>query len=361
MSSKPTLPPLVLNFGGIGDMVMLTPALQLLHERYGNESVVASSVSWAQELLRGHPHVSRVYRTGRIRKPYWSNPHQWRFCSQIRRSAFGPIYVGEYSNTTRLRKLLQRAGIGPERCLFWEDFPEDQGMHRAQRWLALASRTPQAYRSTADSLESGFALLRDYPPYLQIHADEREDLKRWLGAHQLDGRPLILFQPGSKQILGKGGFDAVNNDRAWPIERWASLCDQIQAEAPFARLLLIGQAPERQILDAIQRLSTSRPQVACGLPLRRLLALQESAWAMISIDTGPAHVSGALGTPVLVLFGGQSPDIWRPHAANSSLVVSLRASPQSRSVADIPVSQALEAWHELRRSLRPWRGSDVAA
>jgi ADP-heptose:LPS heptosyltransferase len=361
MVSKPVLQPLVLNFGGIGDMVMLTPALQLLRERYGSECVVGSSGEWAEALLRGHPHVSKVYRTGRIRKPYWSNPRQWHFCSQIRRDAFGPVYVGEYVNTDRIRRLLHRAGIEAERCLFWEDFPEEQGMHRAQRWLALASRTPKAYLSASAVPEIKPALLRDYPPYLQIQADERQDLKRWLSKRQLDGGPLILFQPGSKQLLGRGGFDAINNDRAWPIERWSGLCDQIQAEVPFARLLLIGQAPERQILAAIQRHSSSRPQVACSLPMRRLLALQEGAWAMVSIDTGPAHVSGALGTPVLVLFGGQSPDIWKPHSADSARVVTLRASSHSRTVADISLSQALEGWQVLRKSLRPWSGSDVAA
>lgn len=361
MNSKPALPPLVFNFGGIGDMVMLTPALQLLRERYGSASVVASSVGWAEELLRGHPNVIRVYRTGRIRRPYWSNPKQWRFCSQLRHGAFGPVYVGDYSNTTRLRNLLHRAGIEAERCLFWEDFPADQGMHRAQRWLALASRTPKAYLPAVDSRDSQFALLRDYPPLLHIEADEREEVQRWLSARQLGGGPLILFQPGSKQILGKGGFDAVNNDRAWPIERWAGLCDQVQAENPFARLLLIGQPPERQVLEAIQRLASSHPQIEFRLPIRRLLALQQSAWAMVSIDTGPAHVSGALGTPVLVLFGGQSPDIWKPHAADSSRVFTLRASSQSKSVTDISLSQALEAWGALRKSLRPWGGSDVAA
>lgn len=67
----------------------------------------------------------------------------------------------------------------------------------------------------------------------------------------------------------------------------------------------MGVPNESRLNEAILDLTTTRRarNVARDLPLHRLLALQERAIGMISVDTGPAHSAGALGCPLVVLFG----------------------------------------------------------
>jgi len=43
--------------------------------------------------------------------------------------------------------------------------------------------------------------------------------------------------------------------------------------------------------------------LANELPVRSLIGLLEGALGCLSVDTGPAHLAGAVGCPVVVLFG----------------------------------------------------------
>ena len=52
--------PLVVRFGMLDDMVLLTPLLRLLHRRYGQPCRVIGSGRWLEPLLAGHPERRRT-------------------------------------------------------------------------------------------------------------------------------------------------------------------------------------------------------------------------------------------------------------------------------------------------------------
>ena len=65
----PPLRPFVIKLGRIGDMVMLTAALRLLHARYGKPCYVVGADAWAPGVYLG---LSEVEWSGlcRARRPY---------------------------------------------------------------------------------------------------------------------------------------------------------------------------------------------------------------------------------------------------------------------------------------------------
>ena len=83
------------------------------------------------------------------------------------------------------------------------------------------------------------------------------------------------------------------------------------------------------------------------LPVRRLLALQARAHSMVSVDTGPAHAAGALGCPLVVLFGREDQRVWRPRALRDTVRAVGGEQGAGSRVADIPVQAVLEAWRQL--------------
>ena len=87
--------------------------------------------------------------------------------------------------------------------------------------------------------------------------------------------------------------------------------------------------------------------VALHLPLRRLFPLCEVAHSMISVDTGPAHVAAAVGSPLVVLFGNNSPRHWLPRSFCGSPVIGLGGAPGFRHVNQISVQAVFEAWRSL--------------
>ena len=49
--------PLIVRFGAMGDMVILTAAIRALHQRFGSPIDVACSGRWVRPLLEGQPGV----------------------------------------------------------------------------------------------------------------------------------------------------------------------------------------------------------------------------------------------------------------------------------------------------------------
>ena len=88
------------------------------------------------------------------------------------------------------------------------------------------------------------------------------------------------------------------------MENFAALADRLAAECN-ARIVLIGTAAERANAEAV--ISQMRQARALNLAgetsMGELIGLLAACDLLVSNDTGPAHVSAALGTPTLTLFG----------------------------------------------------------
>jgi heptosyltransferase I len=63
------------------------------------------------------------------------------------------------------------------------------------------------------------------------------------------------------------------------------------------------------------------PKEALGCGLRRLVSILDGVDLVISPDTGPLHLAGALGRPVIGLYGYNSPARVGPWRQNPRLLV----------------------------------------
>jgi ADP-heptose:LPS heptosyltransferase len=76
---------------------------------------------------------------------------------------------------------------------------------------------------------------------------------------------------------------------------------------------------------------------------------------MISVDTGPAHSAGALGCPLVVLFGTADPDHYAPRSSSDAVVCLRGHDHHGASMLAISVDQVLDAWSTLRSAGRKFR------
>jgi hypothetical protein len=238
----------------------------------------------------------------------------WRVRSALRRSDPSPIYVCEHRprQLRRIQRLLALARIKPARCLFITRELADVGGPWVDRLGRFGARTPAALPAADYPLSESSACAA---PHLRVLDSERTELRAWLSARGWAARSLILIQPGNFRTLSRRRERwKLHDDKAWPQQNWAALLHKLHAAMPDALIILCGAPAEGPMLQQLELL-TALPQVAIAeLPLRRLLALCESAHSMISIDTGPAHVAAALGLPLVVMYGAESPRQWLPRS-----------------------------------------------
>jgi heptosyltransferase-2/heptosyltransferase-3 len=339
--------PVVVRFGRLGDLVLQTPLLHLLHARFGEPCRLVTAGAWATPLLSGHPDVGSIWPLRRRHAPLLLSPERWRLAVALRR-CLGPIYVSENSprQLAKIRRLFRLAGIAREQCVFLEDIacpPE----HWVDRLLQLGRLTPRGFVP-----QFGHAAAGPWrAPRLFLDAADRADREAWLRRRDLAGRPIVLVQTGNKRAI-KLGRPRQDDSKAWPVPCWAQLLRAIAADLPDACIVLCGSAAETPLLKTISRAAAlARVSVATtGLPLRRLLALMETAHSMVSVDTGPAHMAAAIGCPLVVLYGAESPRVWGRRSATGSVIVELGDPTGQDSVSRISPDHVVQAWREVART-----------
>ena len=98
------------------------------------------------------------------------------------------------------------------------------------------------------------------------------------------------------------------------------------------------------MLQEIKDVANLDAVAVCGDGLRPLFALCESAHSMVSVDTGPAHVAAALGLPLAVLYGAESPTYWLPRTPSGSPVIGVGGPPDSNRAELVSVDALFNAW-----------------
>ena len=349
LPQPPDLRPLLIRFGRLGDMVLQTPLLHLLHKRYGLAPRLLSSGPWSHELLTGNRDVHEIWSLRRRHLPLLLDPERWLLISKLR-NCRGPIYVSEDAErqVKKVRRLLAMAGIDRERSVFIGDLKRDKE-HWVDRLLQFGNTTPRAFagytkESSLDDLWTA--------PRLPVFARDRIDRDAWLAQRNFADRPIVLVQIGNKRSL-KWRRARENDTKAWPTSYWISLLRFVRQAMPQALILLCGSPSEQKLLlDVKESTKIDALEVAASdMPIRRLLAVMEIAHSMVSVDTGPAHMAAAVGCPLVVLYGSESREVWGRRSADASPIVELGGTLEYCEMSQIQPETVIGAWSRVCRQI----------
>ena len=341
--------PLVVRFGSVGDMVLLTGLLSALHQRYQMPCDLLSGTGWPADLLAEHPDVGEVHRLESRRRPYWTDPRQWRVVDWLRHRPPGPVYVCDDLQRAALRRLLDRAGIPADHRLFFDDAELAARRHWFDRLADMAVRLPPAWAGTVEARPPAFP----DQPTLIVPGSALVDLAQWRAERGLTGQ-IVLIQPGNKRTQRHGRFRS-DHHKWWPIENWAQTITAVLESLPEAAVVLCGAPSEQALLLAIADQCRDRRVHACGdqLPMLRLMALANCAHSMIAVDSGPAHIAAALACPSVVLFGAAPTWLWTPKAPPGVPVVTVGGEPDGLDRVDrIGPDRVIAAWRTLAGRIR---------
>ena len=338
--------PVVVRFAAVGDVVLLTVLLQALAQRYGRPVHVLGSGDWTPVLLGHDPAVSELRLLTSRRSPYWLTPSRWA-ASRWLQAHRGPIYLCDPD--VYAAQVVARAGV-PEAQLVraWQHWPGD-GIHWADWWLQIAALDASAAPGPEVPVTTPAR------PRLIAAAEWHDEAQRWLAAHQLNGHPLVLVQAGHKKTHKRGRIGTAQHDKHWPAEHWAEVIRGVLASLPGAAVLVCGSSREaglaQQIVDAVGAVPAGQRvlNIAALKPtLQRLIALTAVAHSMISVDTGPAHVAGAMDCPLVDLYASAGWGRWMPRAPSGRVtVLGPQAPTPEAKLLDLNPAQVLAAWREL--------------
>jgi heptosyltransferase I len=226
----------------------------------------------------------------------------------------------------------------------------DRARARDLNWLFTTHRVPA--HPIQHVQDQYFEFLR----FLGVPAlPVKWDLGPW--PHERDWQERFFSQfdrPVAALVIGTS-----KSEKDWLPDRWARLSDVLSDEFGLQPVLVGGNSErERRTEHEIFGQTRSRPHSALGSGIRPLVGILDRAAVVISPDTGPLHISVALGTPVVSLIGFTDPRRTGPYRAFADLVVDAYNAPGEKlpvTMETRPGRMARIQVEDVVQKLEVWR------
>ena len=120
-------------------------------------------------------------------------------------------------------------------------------------------------------------------------------------------------------MAGAGPRVGIHPGGKWPVKRWptrhvVALARRLRRTLDARVVLLTGAGRDARWTEAAaDALGGDGVGVVPALGVREAAALVGVLDAFVAADGGMAHVSVAVGTPTVALFGSAEPDVWFPY------------------------------------------------
>ena len=285
MASKPPSF-LIINVSRIGDTLLVTPAIRAVARAFPGTDITFIGHPKRCEVVRHLPFVSTV--KGMTKNWAWLLGH-WRAQRYDVAIVYGydlPLVNYALRLAKRVVAFRQKDAAINERLYRAVEPPPAKSMHSAQLPLLLT----QALGIEPDGHHLAY----------RVTDRERAWAESFLQQQVPAGkRPLIGLQVASFPTKAY---------RDWPVRHFAALCEKILFAYPQAHFLLLGGKQEiAKIRELEQCLGDHATVVAGKLSLRHTAALMQQLGLYVGVDTGPTHLAGAIGVPMVALYHCHSP------------------------------------------------------
>ena len=289
---------LVVRVGALGDTLMATPLVRLLHERHPEAEIDFLSSELAAPLLELNRYLTNLFPLRGRNWPISLSPEKSRLVRRLRSRAYDFAVLLE--SAPRYRMLLERAGLRQIRS--FAETPFNPGRHAIINNLLVA----RIRDARMDELNMDLPLSpQDEAVASRLLADIRRPR---IGVHTGWG-PQGRKGKQSRRLRGwaHAGF----------IEVIRNLADH------GAGIIMTGSAEDARDAERIRRQSgvSHVHSIAGRTTVRELAAVLKNVDLLISVDSGPCHMAAALGTPLVVLWGPGRLEQTRPWSTLSPVRV----------------------------------------
>jgi len=300
---------LVVRLGGIGDVVIITPALKALKKLYPQSRISLMTNRSSAEVVRGAPYVDELITFTDL----FSTQSIFEFLKPrilYQLYCLVTLMLGRrFDVFISLHNPVKWPGVAKPFILsILSKAPVRAGFNTCDRGFFLNVKTPD------DSNKHLMFRCLDVIKQLSSHANinytpEQPESEVWLNNEEREFAGDFISRNHIKKgdlLVGihPGGNPRYYFSQCWQIERYAQVANAI-TEKYGARILLTGSKIDRDILNKITPLLKTPPiWLPENTSVKQLSAIIERCNLFISNDTGPMHLAVAMKVPTIGLFSG---------------------------------------------------------
>lgn len=271
---------LIIQLRQIGDILLTTPAIKVLKEKYPQSHIAFLTEPMGYEILEGNPYLDEIIisKDRRIKSKV-------KLIKKIRKRRFDLVFDFLGSCSTALISYFSKAKY---RIGFDLRYRGRLYNYRVKR-EGLAEYTVNTRLRLLKSL--GIEPLEKKLDFFIPEKAERK-VALFLKDKEISKKDLIItIAPLSRRQA-----------RAWEKEKFAELADRLSKEYK-AKIIFIWGPGEREEIEKIISLMKEKPIISFKTSLKEVAALIKLSDLFISNDNGPMHIAVAVKTPTLTIYG----------------------------------------------------------
>jgi heptosyltransferase-2 len=281
---------LVIRLSSLGDVVLTTPVLGALKDRFPHSEIYFLTKARYGDVLRADPKISSLIEfdeEGRHKGLYGF----MRLVSELRAKDFD-LLVDLHAN---LRSFLLR-------CLVKSRIKLKYNSRRLLRFMMVHFKSKT--KGVLHTVDSYLEVLRK----IDVEAQDRNP-RIFLPQEEMSFSEHFLLERG---VVKGDIIVGVHPGAKWQTKRWEEskfnlVCKEV-IKRFRCKVLLLGDIGEDKLVEKVKKgLPQGNVLEAMGLPLGRTMSLIRRCDCLITNDSGPMHVASALQVPVVVIFGPTHP------------------------------------------------------
>ena len=284
---------LLLQLKRIGDLILTTPAIVALRERFPDAEVTMVVSSECADLLPAIGGVDRILMARRNLRDLAAflavAGKRFHYCIDFTRNDRSAVLA--FLSGARKRIVSYRVrDQSKSRARLYTDFVDVRmrDLHTIDYNLSLLE--PLGIRDVSCSLQ------------LQLPQSTREKADA-LRENWNISKPCVVLHPGSAR-----------REKLWEPGRWAQVIERFGRNDDFDLVLTSGASKHEQAHITAIKSRAHQPIVDLSgkTDLLTLAALIQQARLLVTVDSAPVHLAAATHTPQVILFGPTNPFHWRP-------------------------------------------------
>jgi ADP-heptose:LPS heptosyltransferase len=288
---------LIIRSGALGDLVYSTAVMDALLAQYGQ----TVKIDWvctpgAATLLQKDPRVRQVFLLKHRKLPVWLSSEKRTIVSYSEKHPYDLLINLESGK------------------IFYSLAKGIHARHKIGMPYTLPAKNPNAAHMV-DIIKNIYADIID-PEILQksnpkLFGEATEIIRE---KYALPEHYIVLNPSNSHNNSHRLNY------RAWPQEHWRDLIGKLSSRVP---LVITANKGEESYFEKIRPFPSNVIDLVGKTPLIDLIGVIDNADAVVSTDTGPAHIASAVNTPVYTLIGPTPHQLTGPykHADNEVHII----------------------------------------
>lgn len=282
----------------LGDVLMCTPALNLLRKYYPNAEIHFITEYAGTQVLLNNPAIDKIITVGRKD----SLGKKISLVRKIKNEKYD-LLIDFFNNpTSALITFFSRANV---RCGFSSG--SRQWAYNNVLHYSDVFNLEYAARTKSRLLELLGMKFEKIPPIKMIPFDsEREFAKEFWNSVGVENKDkIIALCPVSRREY-----------KIWPAEKYAYIADKL-IEKYKVKIFLVYGPGEYDMARAVADNMSNKAIIGYDIPsLRHLRTIFERCMLYFGNDGGNRHIAITAGLPTVTIFRQLNPENWTPNSTN---------------------------------------------